>query len=99
MLVVHALTNACNQLAHDDGLAFLHGCEIKGYAAGSNTVLLRVRSVIILLGAVQERFGRDTTYIEACAAKGSLLKQDNILAGFGCEFGCRVSGRTAAYDC
>ena len=99
MLVVQALTNTCHQLAHNDSLALLHGGEVVGHTAGSHAVFLRVRGVVILLGAVQERFGRYATYVQACAAESSLLKQDHILAGFGCEFGCRVSGRTAAYDC
>ena len=98
MFVIKTLLDAGDQFADHDGFAFLHGGEVKGDVLCCHTVFLRVRRVIVLFGALQERLGRDTTYIEARTAYGILLKEDDVFTGFTCFLGCRVSGRTAAYD-
>ena len=95
MFVVQALLDTCHQFAHDDGLAFLHGCEIKHDILRRHTIFGCVSRVIVLLRTIEERFGRNTTYVEARTAYGVLLKQHDIFACFRGFFGGSVTGRAA----
>ena len=98
MLVIEPLFDSGYEFANDDGLAFLHSRKVKGDVLCRHTVFIRVRSVIVLLGAVQQRFGRNASDVQARTAYGVLLKEDDVFTGFTCFLGCRVSGRAAAYD-
>ena len=98
MFVIKTLLDAGDKFANHDRLAFLHGCKIEGHVLCGYPVFLRVRSVIILFGAVEQGLSRDTTYIEARTAEGGLLKEHYIFACFGSFFSSRVARRAAAND-
>ena len=68
VFVIEALFDAGYEFANDDGLAFLHCSKIEGHVFSRYTIFLCVRSVIVLFGTVQERFGRNTTYVQAGSA-------------------------------
>ena len=99
MFVIEALLDTGNEFAHDDGLAFLHGRKIEGDVLCRDTVFLRVRSIIVLLGTVQQGFGWDTTYIEARTAYGVLLKEHDVFTGFRSLLCSSITRRSAAYYC
>ena len=98
MLVIEALLDTGYEFAHDDGLTLLHGAKIKGHVLSRHTVFLRVRSIVILFGAVQERFGRNTTYVEAGTAYSVLLKEHYIFTGFGSLLCGGIARRAATYN-
>ena len=98
MLVVKALTDTGYEFAHNDGFALLHSGEVIVDVLGCYTVTLCVCGIVVLLGTVEQGFGGDTAYIKARAAEGRLLKEDDILSGFGSQFCCGVACGATAYD-
>ena len=78
MLVVEALFDTRHEFAHHFGLALCDLGIVKCHIFGSNTVLCGVLSVVVLFGTIEQGFGRDTTHIEACTAKGGLFKAAKV---------------------
>ena len=98
MLVIEAGFDTGYEFAHDDGLAFLHSRKIKRHLGSRHTVFLRVRGIVILLSAVQKRFGRNTSYIETGTAYSVLLKEHYIFTGFGSLLCGGIARRSATYN-
>ena len=82
MFIIQPLLDTRNEFADDDGLAFLHGAKIKRHLGCRHTIFLRVGRIKILLRAVEQRFGRNTSHIQTRAAKRILLKEHHIFACF-----------------
>ena len=97
MVVVQTLLDTCHKFADDDGFAFLHGCKIEGNILCCDSVFLRVRGIVKLLRAIEERFGRNTTYIEARTTERILLKKNHVFTCLGGLLRCGITRRTATY--
>ena len=99
VFVIQTLLDARYQFAHHNGLALLHGSKIERYVLCRYTVFLCVRRIIILLRAIQERFGRNTAYIQTRTSYSVLLEEHHIFTGFRGLLCCCIARRTSAYDC
>ena len=55
------------------------------------------QSIVIDLGAVKKRLGRNATFIEADTSEGFSFKKDNLKAGGTGSFSGHVTTRATAY--
>ena len=99
MLIIQPLLDTRNEFSNHDGLAFLHGCKIEGDILCCNSVFLRVGRIKILLRAVEQRFGRNTSHIQTRASERILLKEHHIFACLRGFFSSCITRRAAADDC
>ena len=90
--------DAGDEVAHDLVLAGNDGLLVDRGSRRGDAVILPVLRIIENLGAVEQRLGGDTAFIEADAANDALFDQQCVEPAVAGAFRREVAGRAAAND-
>jgi hypothetical protein len=77
---------------------FMQLADIDGGTSNGDAHRVAVQHLVVLLGGVDQRLGRDAADVEADAADGLFLDADDFFTQLTCANGCDIAARPRAND-